>query len=339
MSLIKETGLPVFKTGSTFKYQKAWDYFKSQEAKHWTSDEISLSQDVKDYQKASPEEKEYIKKIMMLFTTNEIQVGRGYATMLRIFKPMEVKAMLSSFNAREYIHIDNYSLFTETIGLPVSIYSDFLDIPVMRNKLEYIDKAIVKKYEDYKAMDLSNIEVDSVYRRDIARMLGVYAAYTEGVSLFAQFAALMVFQKLGKYPGLCDIVIYSIREEYEHLQGNAWLFRTFIEENQDIWDDDLKADIYGAAREIVAYEKVLIDYLNPPHVEDKQVFKDYVEYMADNALNELGMKRNYNITKNPIPFMDDILGVVLSDFFSGVVSEYSKQVEGDWGDIKYDHWK
>ena len=338
MSLIKETGLPVFKTDSTFKYQWAWDFFKSQERKHWTSDEISLSQDVKDYQKASTEEQEFIKKVMQLFTTNEMMVaGRGYTTMLRIFKPMEVQAMLSSFNAREYIHIDNYSLFTETIGLPVSIYSDFLDIPIMQTKTEYVDKAKVKKYEDYKAMDLTNVEVDSIYRRDIARMLAVYAGFTEGVSLFAEFAMLMTFQEQGKYPGLCDIVIYSTREEYEHLQGNAQLFRTFIEENPDIWDDELKFDIYEAAREIVAYEHALIDYLEPPHV-DKQVFKDYIEYMADNALAELGMKRNWNTTTNPVPFMDDILGVVLADFFSGTTTEYSNQIQGEWKAIDYSHW-
>lgn len=118
-----------------------------------------------------------------------------------------------------------------------------------------------------------------------------------------------------------------------HQRGNSQLFRVFIEENPDIWTDELKYDIYEAMREIVAYEFALIDYLG---ADEK--FKRYVEYMADNALSELGMQRNWNTTTNPLPYMDDVVGVQLTDFFSGSVTEYSKTVEGDWSDIKYDHW-
>ncbi len=123
-----------------------------------------------------------------------------------------------------------------------------------------------------------------------------------------------------------------------HLKGNSQLFRTFIEENPDIWDDSLKFDIYQAMREIVEYEHALIDHLNPPHAPN-EMFKRYIEYMADNALMELGMKPNWNVKLNPIPFMDDITGIVLTDFFSGSVTEYSKSVIGDWDSINYDNWK
>lgn len=123
----------------------------------------------------------------------------------------------------------------------------------------------------------------------------------------------------------------------QHLKGNSQLFRTYIEENQDIWDDALKFDIYEAMRETVAYEHSLIDYLNPPHMTNESL-KRYVEYMADNALSELGMKRNWNTTVNPLPYMDDVVGTVLTDFFSGAVTEYTKSVEGNWKDIQYDKW-
>ena len=119
--------------------------------------------------------------------------------------------------------------------------------------------------------------------------------------------------------------------------GNAKLFRTFIEENPDIWDDSLKYDIYEAIREVVAHEHALIDYINPDHISIKDL-KRYTEYMADNALSVLGMKKNWNTSKNPLPFMDDVVGVQLTDFFSGNVTEYSKIVEGNWKDIDYSKW-
>ena len=321
-----------------FKYGEFWELYKRLDRTHWTADEISLSQDVKDAKKASPKEWQDISNIMKLFTTNEVLVaGFGYNTMLRIFKPIEVQAWLSRAQASEFTHIESYSLFTETVGMPNDIYTSFLDVPVMSSKCEYLEKAKVKKYEDYKRVGMTDAEVDREYRRAIARMLAVYAAGTELVSLMAQFAMLMKFQFQGKYPGLVDIVIYSIRDEQLHGIGNCMLFRRFIEENPDIWDDSLKFDIYEAIRETVSYEEALVDYIDPAHM-DNQNLKDYVKFCADNALKELGMKSNYGTTKNPLPYMDDITGVVLADFFSSTVSEYSKSVDGDWQDVKYDHW-
>jgi ribonucleoside-diphosphate reductase beta chain len=257
--------------------------------------------------------------------------------MLRIFKPVEVQAMLSNFNAREYTHIENYSLFTETLGLPNSIYSDFLDVPVMSTKTEYLEKAKVRKYEDYKQVGLSDAQVDHEFRRSAARMLAVYAGGTENISLMAQFALLLRFQFENKYPGLCQIVEFSLREETLHGIGNSHLFRDFISENGDIWDDELKFDIYEGIREIVSYEHALLDYLNP---KDKDAYKRYVEYRADIALKELGMQQNYHTLMPPeLNYMNDVVGIQLTDFFSARVTEYTKSVQGSYGDIDYSGWQ
>lgn len=50
------------------------------------------------------------------------------------------------------------------------------------------------------------------------------------------------------------------------------------------------------------------------------------------------MKPNYNITVNPLPYMDDVVGIQLTDFFSGSVTEYTNEVEGRWEDIQYGNW-
>lgn len=338
MSLIKSKGsLPVYKESTGFKYPWAIEYYEMHDAMVWHKNEYSLSQDIQDYNKADAAEKEFITQVMRLFVQNDVQANTGYHTLLRIFKPTEILMMLGSFNDREGTHVFNYANFTDTVGLPDSVYTEFLDIPIMSSKMEYLEKAKVKKYEDYKSVGMTDSAVDKEFRRSVARMLGVYAGGLEGVSLMAQFAMLLKYQFQGKYPGLATIVEWSIKDEMMHLSGNAKLFRTFIEENKDIWDDSLKFDIYEAMREQVAYEHDLIDFLNPPHM-DKGELKRYVEYMADNALKELGMKANWNIATNPLPYMDDVVGIQLTDFFAGSVTEYSKQVEGNWSDVKYSHW-
>ncbi len=51
------------------------------------------------------------------------------------------------------------------------------------------------------------------------------------------------------------------------------------------------------------------------------------------------MKPNWNIAKNPLPYMDDVVGTIQTDFFSGRVTEYTKQIQGSWDSISYDGWK
>lgn len=336
-NLLKVNGIPTFKGTKGFRYPEFWELYKALDRMHWTADEINMSTDIQDRAKAEPHEVHTIEGTMKLFTQHEVQVGYGYSKLLNIFKPNEVQAWLSRAQASEFTHQESYSLFTETIGLENKVYQEFLDIPVMAQKTQYLEKAKVKKYEDYKHLGLSDIDLDFQYRSDVARMLAVYGGGTELVTLMGQFAMLLAYQFQNKYNGLCQLVEYSIKDEQLHGKGNCLLFRTFIEENPDIWTDSLKFDIYEGFREIVAYESAVIDYLNPQHISADDL-KQYIKYCADNALNELGMKKNWNITKNPLPFMDDVVGVTLTDFFSGSVTEYSKEVEGNWGDITYTHW-
>ena len=85
-------------------------------------------------------------------------------------------------------------------------------------------------------------------------------------------------------------------------------------------------------REIVAYEDALIDYLQP---KDKDMFKTYVRYQANSALLELGMKANWvEIQHNPIEFMELLVGTIITDFFSGKVTQYSKKMLGSRDELR-----
>ena len=67
---------------------------------------------------------------------------------------------------------------------------------------------------------------------------------------------------------------------------------------------------------------------------DNNELKQYTRYQADNALKTLGMKANYGVEVNPYPWMEEVTGLVLADFFSGVVTEYSKERVGSRDEIR-----
>lgn len=336
----------LLKANKVFKpmaYPEAFKHWEDHDKMVWHWDEVPLADDVIDFNRADDEEKAFITELLRLFTQNDVEVGDGYDTLLRIFKPTEVKMMLRSNSDRESTHVAAYSNFTEVLGFPDSFYSEFLDVPIMKDKIDYIEKAKVKKYEDY-AQEWHDYEhhnypdhdayIDRRYRQDIIRMMAVYATCTEGISLFAQFAMLLKYQTENKYKGLGTLVEWSIKDEEQHVKSNSWLLRTFIKENEDVFTDEVKYDVYEAVRQIVAKEEALVDYLNPPHM-DSEVVKQYIRYIADQRLKLIGFKPNWNIATNPLPFMEDITGVTMTNFFEGKATEYTKgALTGDWDKVR-----
>ena len=56
-----------------------------------------------------------------------------------------------------------------------------------------------------------------------------------------------------------QIITWSIVDETMHAESMIKLFRTFIEENRDIWNDSLKSEIYKIAEKMVELEDKFID--------------------------------------------------------------------------------
>lgn len=309
-------------------YPEAFEHWKTHDKMVWHWDEVPLADDVADFAIADAQEEEFITKVMRLFTQNDVEVGHGYDVLCRIFKPNEVSMMLRGNSDRESTHQVAYANFTETLGFDDSFYTEFLDDPDMVDKIEFVTGSQVKKLEEYE--DFS----EKAFIQDIMYMLAVYASLTEGVSLFAQFAMLLKYQTQNKYKGLGTIVEWSIKDEEQHVISNSWLFRTFVSENIEYFDDTIKKRIYKAAREIVRKECDLVDELNPPHMDNSEV-KEYIKYITDQRLKLIGFKANYNIEKNPLQFMEDLTGTVLTNFFEGKVTEYSKgSLKGSWDKVR-----
>jgi ribonucleoside-diphosphate reductase beta chain len=92
------------------------------------------------------------------------------------------------------------------------------------------------------------------------------------------------------------------------------------------------------AREVVDIEKAFIEFAfrnyTPANLDSEDV-KKYIEYIADRRLNQLGLKDNFNVSENPLPWVDEVTnGSSLQNFFEGKVTEYS--VVGMTGVFSYE---
>jgi ribonucleoside-diphosphate reductase beta chain len=297
-----------------FEYNRAYEYFEKQQNAHWLPSEVAMSKDISDWKgKLTNSERLVIGQILKSFTQTEINVNEYWSTRIsKWFPKPEIAMMASAFGAMESIHIVGYSYLNDSLGL--DDYSAFLQ-----------DETAVAKLDALK-------QVKGKSKRDIARSLAIFSGFTEGVNLFSSFAILMNFARFNLLEGVETIVSWSVRDESLHSEAGCWLFRTFIEENPDIWDDELKKEIYNAARLSVKLEDDFIENafslgeirgLNPSDL------KNFIRMRANAKLHDLGLKTNWkNIDQESLKKMawfDELSGgTKLTDFFSSRVTDYAK---------------
>jgi ribonucleoside-diphosphate reductase beta chain len=301
-----------------------FDYYSQQNQMHWFPEDVPLHNDVKDWQTMTDEEKNLLTQIFRLFTQSDVDVGAGYVDRyMRIFKKPEARMMMSSFANMESIHQHAYSLLLDTVGMPEVEYKAFSEYEAMADKHEYINAVKVTKGD----------------KKSIAKALAIYSGFTEGLQLFSSFIILLNFPRFGKMKGMGQIITYSIRDESMHVEAMTKLFREFMQENIDLWTDDFKAEIYQACREMVDLEDRFLDLVfeqgDIPGLT-KSEMQQYIRYIADRRLLQLGLKPNYEVKDNPLNWLDDVLGVEHQNFFEGRATTYMKAgLRGDVGKVTF----
>jgi len=304
-----------------FKYPWAVDFAISHEKIHWGEWEAKLHEDVAQWKGGviTAQEKNHITSILRLFTQSDVAVGTNYIELfLPKFKNNEIRAMLTSFVNREFVHQRAYALLNDTLGLAEEEYSAFLEYEEMKNKIEFMRDA------------------DTHTLHGLGKAIA-QSACNEGMSLFSAFVMLLNYQRVGKMKGMCEIVEWSIRDESMHVEGMTKLFREFCEEHPKVVTDEFKKSIYQMFRDAVALEDKVIDlaYSSKSEIEGlkaKEV-KDYIRYIADRRLIQLGLKGNFGVKENPLPWLDWIVnGDSLKNFFEGTVTDYNAAgMSGEWG--------
>jgi len=317
MSLLKE------RIGyKPFKYDWAYEAWRTQQSIHWLADEVPLADDVKDWNsKLSVEEKNLLTHIFRFFTQADIEVNNCYMTKYAsVFKPTEVKMMLAAFANAETIHIDAYSHLLDTVSMPEVEYSAFMKYKAMKDKYDYLHRDTP----------------DTI--SDLLITLATFGAFTEGVSLFSSFAMLLNFTRQNKMKGMGQIIAWSVRDESLHCESIIKLFLTLLKENsKDIDRDVLHIKILEVAEAIIQQEDAFIDLaFEMGGIEGLTAdeMKQYIRFIADRRLLQLKYKPYFKVTKNPLPWLEEILnGKEHGNFFETRVTEYSKSATtGTWED-------
>jgi ribonucleoside-diphosphate reductase beta chain len=307
-----------------FNYPWAYDAWLKHEQSHWLHTEIPMLEDVKDWkQRLTENEKKFLTHIFRFFTQGDIDVAGGYVrNYLPHFPQPEVRMMLLGFAAREALHVAAYSHLIETLGMPETTYNEFLEYSEMKEKHDFIT-------------DFSKVELDKSSK---AANIALFSAFTEGMQLFSSFIMLLNFPRQGKMKGMGQIVTWSIVDETQHAESMIRLFRTYIEENKEIWNDELKSKIYVLAERMVELEDKFIDLaFSTGGITGltSEELKEYIRYIADRRLISMGMKGIFKRKKNPLPWVEEQINAPIhTSFFENRSTDYAKgALSGSWNDV------
>jgi len=270
------------------------------------------------------DERHAVTFLMAFFNPAELIVNRSIALGIYPYlKSPECHLYLAKQMWEEANHCVSFEYVLETFPFDKEkIFNVHLEVPSMQAKEEYVMKYMKRMTDD--KLDITSTEG----KKDFIRNLVATNIVMEGVWFYSGFMVALSFRQRNQLRNFGSMINWVLRDESLHLQFGINLIHNILEENQDLLTEDFAAEIRsiiieGVDRE-TAYNKDLFPNgilgLNADYVNQ------YVQYVADRRLEELGLAKHYNAT-NPAKWMSTATDVFeLVNFFEAQNTSY--EVDG-----------
>jgi len=289
------------------EHHDIWDYYKKAESVFWTAEEIDLSSDLIDWERLNDGERHFVKNVLAFFAASDGIVNENLAeNFVSEVQYTEAKFFYGFQIMMENIHSETYSLLIDTYIKDKEeqnhLFNAIDTIPAVQKKAEWALKWIKSP--------------------SFAERLIAFAA-VEGIFFSGSFCSIFWLKKRGLMPGLSFSNELISRDEGLHCDFAVHLHNNHVENK--VSPERIK-EIIGSALEI---EKEFITESLPVDLigMNKDLMKQYLEYVADRLLVDLGVGKVYN-SENPFDFMQNIAMENKTNFFEKRVSDYSKAAVG-----------
>lgn len=286
------------------KYNDIWAMYKKAEASFWTAEEIDLSPDLVDWEsKLNNDEKHFIKHVLAFFAASDGIVNENLAVnFLQEVQYPEARCFYGFQVMMENVHSETYSLLIDT----------YIKDPIEKHKLLHAIETVdcVKKKAEW-ALRWINSE-------KFSERLVAFAA-VEGIFFSGSFCSIFWLKKRGLMPGLSFSNELISRDEGLHCDFACLLYQNHLVNKLP------KETVKQIITDAVDIEKEFVSDALPVKLigMNADLMCQYIEFVADRLLVELGNEKVYNVT-NPFDFMELISLEGKTNFFEKRVGEYQK---------------
>ncbi len=283
-------------------YPKVWEMYKKHEASFWTAEEIDLGGDLQHWDNLNDGERHFISHVLAFFAASDGIVNENLAVnfMSEVQLP-EARCFYGFQIMMENIHSETYALLIDT----------YIKDPVEKDRLFHAIETVpaVKKKAEWALRWIDN--------GNFAERLVAFAA-VEGIFFSGSFCSIFWLKKRGLMPGLTFSNELISRDEGLHCEFACQLYSMLSRKLSE-------EAVQGIIKDAVEIEKEFITEALPVALigMNAKLMQQYIEFVADRWLAELGYGKVYNAT-NPFDFMEMISLEGKTNFFEKRVGDYQK---------------
>ncbi len=283
-------------------YPTIWEMYKKHEASFWTAEEIDLSDDQKHWDNLSDGERHFVSHVLAFFAASDGIVNENLAVnFMREVQVPEARCFYGFQIMMENIHSETYALLIDS----------YIKNPTEKDRLFHAIDTVpcVKRKAEWALKWINN--------GNFAQRLVAFAA-VEGIFFSGSFCSIFWLKKRGLMPGLTFSNELISRDEGLHCEFACLLYSMLSNKLS-------KEEVTEIIADAVVIEKEFVTDALPVRLigMNADMMAQYIEFVADRWLVELGYDRLYNAT-NPFDFMEMISLQGKTNFFEKRVGDYQK---------------
>lgn len=307
-----------------FKYKWAWDKYLNACANHWMPNEINMAADValwKDPNGLTDDERTIIKRSLGFFATADSLVANNLvlAVYRHITNP-ECRQYLLRQAFEEALHTHSYQHIIESLGLDeAEVFNMYREVPSVAKKASWA----LPYTQSLADPDFHTGTVENNQR--LVRDLIAFYVVFESIFFYVGFTQILAMGRRGKMTGTSEQFQYILRDESMHANFGIDVINQIKIENPSIWTPEFQKQALHMIREGVELELEYARDTMPRGILglNAEMFRDYLQYIANRRCSQLGLTEQYPGVENPFPWMSEMMDLNKEkNFFETRVIEY-----------------
>jgi len=229
---------------------------------------------------------------------------------------VETWAFGETIHSRSYTHILR-NLFTN----PGEVFDDIMVNPAILKRAEsiaqYFDDVILytqilqSQGEGSYEINGETVEVNQRKLKEKTYLAVCSVNALEAIRFYVSFACSFAFAERGLLEGNAKIIKMIARDEALHLTGTQHILNIWRSGGDDPEMEEISRELHDQGKQIfldvVEQEKEWADYLFKDGSMigmNKEIICQYIEYIANQRLNAIGFEPEFDVTRNPLPWMN-----------------------------------
>ncbi|SDS59745.1 ribonucleotide-diphosphate reductase subunit beta [Pseudomonas oryzae] len=307
-----------------FKYDWAWQKYLDGCANHWMPQEVNMNADIalwKSQDGLTEDERRIVMRNLGFFSTADSLVANNLAlAVYRLITNPECRQYILRQAFEEAIHTHAYQYCIESLGMDEGeIFNMYHEIPSVAKKASWGLK-YTRSISDPQ-FNTGTVETDKQFLKNLI----AYYCVLEGIFFYCGFTQILSMGRRNKMTGTAEQFQYILRDESMHLNFGIDMINQIKIENPHLWDAEMKDE---ATQMILQGTQLEIEYARDTMPRgvlgmNAAMMEDYLKFIANRRLTQIGLPEQYPGTTNPFPWMSEIMDLKKEkNFFETRVTEY-----------------